>query len=56
VPKWSQAGSAQIPLVPLLVFVRQYFSMLPKVAQNAAQRKNREKHNINGHEIIVSWP
>jgi len=43
-----QTDFMQNPLVPLLVFVRQYFSMLPNITKNATKGKNRIKHNKNG--------
>jgi len=51
-----QAAFMQNPLAPLLVYVRQYFSMLPNITQNGTKGGNRIKHNKNGHEINVSWP
>jgi hypothetical protein len=51
-----QAAFMQNPLVPLLVFVRQYFSMLPNITQKATKGINRIKHNKNGHKTCVLWP
>jgi hypothetical protein len=54
--KLIQADYMQNPLVPLLVFVRQYFSLLPNITQIATKGRNLIKHNKNGHEISISWP
>jgi hypothetical protein len=45
-----QAEFIQNPLAPLLVFVRQYFSMLPNITQNATKGENCIKNNKNGLE------
>jgi hypothetical protein len=47
-----QTAFTQNPLAPLLVFVRQYFGMLPNITQNATKGRNRIKPNKNGHEIV----
>ena len=45
-----QIAFMQNPLAPLLVFVRQHFSMLPNITQNATKGRNRIKYNKNGPE------
>jgi len=48
--KLIQAEFMQNPLAPLLVFVRQYFSVLPNITQNAPKWRKRIKQNKNGPE------
>jgi hypothetical protein len=48
--KLIQIDFMQNPLLPYLVFVRQYFSMLPNITKNATKGRKLIKHNKNGHE------